>query len=264
MRGIALLAIWGLAGCALFVDFEDDGAAGAGASGAGASGAGGSGPGGAGAGGVGGLGGGEAVGGSGGAPQGGSGGVEPTGGTDPSGGAGGGVACEEACAPCQECVAGDCVPRAAGETPPGCDGATCLGQTRQVQSCSGAGTCISTNMICANFCEDGVCTTKPLGAQCLSGSQCTSGICSDEVCCNMDCDGACRKCDLPGDTGNCVDAADGMLEPGCGLGACDTINDVYYPPQCDSFGQCGGKITDGVSCQPMQECNANAAGCTPI
>ncbi|HEV8198601.1 MAG TPA: hypothetical protein VGS03_01115 [Candidatus Polarisedimenticolia bacterium] len=48
-----------------------------------------------------------------------------------------------------------------------------------------------------------------LGAACSGGSQCASGACVDDVCCNSACNGTCQACDLFGSVGACSLVANG-------------------------------------------------------
>jgi hypothetical protein len=60
--------------------------------------------------------------------------------------------------------------------------------------------------------------------------ECTSGICADETCCDLACDGPCRSCNAIGNTGRCTPHEAGTdPEDGCGA----TVG-------CNGNGQCGG------------------------
>jgi hypothetical protein len=50
---------------------------------------------------------------------------------------------------------------------------------------------------------------QALGQACAAGSQCTSGLCVDDVCCNSTCTGTCQSCDLAGSAGTCTQVPDG-------------------------------------------------------
>jgi hypothetical protein len=69
------------------------------------------------------------------------------------------------------------------------------------------------------------------GEPCGGSGGCSSGFCVDGVCCESECAGPCRSCNLPGNAGSCAVVADGQdprdachEQPadGCGLdGSCD-------------------------------------------
>ena len=42
------------------------------------------------------------------------------------------------------------------------------------------------------------------GVACITPSECTSGFCTDGVCCNQQCTGPGQSCDVPGQAGTCV------------------------------------------------------------
>ena len=116
-----------------------------------------------------------------------------------------------------------------------------------------------------------------IGAACQQASQCTSNFCTDGVCCNTDCLGACRSCAIGGSPGTCRPAAAGTdprnscneeTANSCGqTGVCDAnqacarypATTICSPPACSSTGQftfsrCNGAGTCTaaalVSCQP--------------
>ena len=60
----------------------------------------------------------------------------------------------------------------------------------------------------------------PLGAACESGDTCESGFCSDGLCCDQVCDGACAACDMPELEGTCQPREVGTTFIGC-TGVCD-------------------------------------------
>ncbi|MBW2455044.1 MAG: hypothetical protein JRI68_11065, partial [Deltaproteobacteria bacterium] len=70
----------------------------------------------------------------------------------------------------------------------------------------------------------------PLGDPCHDGVECISGICADETCCDLACDGPCQSCDATGNGGKCTPYEAGTdPEDGCG----PTVG-------CNGNGQCGG------------------------
>lgn len=54
-----------------------------------------------------------------------------------------------------------------------------------------------------NSCTMMSCGPKPLGADCMSGSECASTYCVDGVCCDGQCNGQCEACKVGGNTGHC-------------------------------------------------------------
>src|SRR5581483_2111854 len=92
-----------------------------------------------------------------------------------------GVCCSAAsCATCNTC--NGATPGSCGISPlgPG-NGCSAAGQT-----CDGAGNCRLAN-----------------GATCPGSSPCLSGNCTDGVCCDLACSGACQRCNLAGSMGTC-------------------------------------------------------------
>jgi len=80
-----------------------------------------------------------------------------------------------------------------------------------------------------------------LGDGCMTGDQCSSGLCVDGTCCNAACDGICQYCNNP--EGNCSDlpkyAKD--YEPVCG-----------FDKVCDGFGSC--LLRPGEVCASAVQC----------
>lgn len=86
-----------------------------------------------------------------------------------------------------------------------------------------------------------------LGAFCTQGSECQSGFCAEETCCNAACDGLCVSCLLPGSAGTCspVPAGQDPLEVCPDEGATSCGHDGF----CDGRGSCRF-YSSGVSCAP--------------
>ncbi len=119
---------------------------------------------------------------------GGTGGVGGTTSTSGTGGTGG---------PALECeTPGDC----AGETTdcswPTCTAGSCgLENAGEGESCDEHG---------GDVCDgEGQCV-KSDGQACGTAGECLSGICVDDVCCDLPCDGACQACDTPTLVGQCT------------------------------------------------------------
>ena len=92
--------------------------------------------------------------------------------------------------------------------------------------------------------------TKQNGEACAAGTECISGNCIDDVCCDSACTGLCRHCALTGLEGNCrwVPAgedpdAECPGDPPCGS-------------QCDGGGGCAYG-TFGTGCGPCAQCDGN-------
>ncbi len=105
----------------------------------------------------------------------------------------------------------------------------------------------------------------PDGALCQLGSECASTFCTDGVCCQNACNGACQSC---GGQGICGADEDFSL---CNGGTCQNGSCIPDPlpdgELCSFGGQCGsGFCTDGVCCNEFcfGDCNACsvAAGAT--
>jgi hypothetical protein len=96
-----------------------------------------------------------------------------------------------------------------------------------------------------SFCDDssgnGVCAKKrDLGVDCGDAVQCISSHCSNGVCCDVECEGACRSCGLESKKGTCSPVQDGT--------ACD---DGLY-------------CTAGDSCQDGDCSGPEARDCTEL
>jgi hypothetical protein len=146
-----------------------------------------------------------------------------------------GVCCATACAgPCKSCklpTAGTCTNYAAGTDPD----ADCA----QGLACTGAGTCV---MMCANDTPDcetgfycttgGACATKKTDSTvCGAAHECTSGFCTDGVCCVEACAETCKSCNIAPTLGQCTLVPNGSRDPG-GPNACTA------PNRCDGAGVC--------------------------
>jgi hypothetical protein len=54
-----------------------------------------------------------------------------------------------------------------------------------------------------SYCEPSGRCHVGTGPGCQGNDQCASGFCSQGVCCDRACDGACQACNLPGREGTC-------------------------------------------------------------
>jgi hypothetical protein len=102
-----------------------------------------------------------------------------------------------------------------------------------------------------HYCLDAQCAqVLPDGAACQQPQECSSGFCTDGVCCSTTCQGACRACNLPGVEGHCFNFGPGTdPEEDCGhcrmcngLGACADVpagSDPLAHCQQDPAATCG-------------------------
>jgi len=155
------------------------------------------------------------------------------------------------------------------------------------QSCApyvcGGGSCnatCSTNADCSagNVCTGGSCGKKPLGAACMAGTDCASGICAQGVCCQTACTGTCMSCSLTGTGGTCstVPAGQDPLNQcadqgaaGCGTdGTCDGNGacHLYAAGTTCAAGSCtGATYTPPRTCSGAGVCQAaTSIGCAPF
>ena len=102
--------------------------------------------------------------------------------------------------------------------------------------------CTSDSAQCApdQFCVNGSCGLKPLGADCGVGAECQSGNCAQGVCCNSACTEACMACSLSASLGLCTAVPDSSPDPqgqcivtpasSCGTtGLCKSGSCAYVP-----------------------------------
>ena len=163
------------------------------------------------------------------------------------------VCCHEPCAgTCRACnlpgQAGDCLFVVNEE-----DGDSCSGN----RACDAGGSC------------------KLLLAQgCSSGDECLSGACQDSVCCDSDCSGTCRACNLNGHEGSCAKVVLADDDTCTGDKTCNTAGDCLLKlgEGCAQGSQCvDGYCKDGVCCNEacMGTCRAcdlpgNAGTCKGV
>ncbi|MCC6213656.1 MAG: hypothetical protein IT376_02220 [Polyangiaceae bacterium] len=202
--------------------------------------------------------------------------------------------------------------------PPGtaCGSTSCASGTQQGNTCNGFGTCTPASTtqcapytclnasVCATSCSDdtfciasafcdtttSTCTPdKPSGQACTADNQCTSGFCTDGVCCDQRCGGLCRACTAAlkgsgsdgtcgfvGDTtdpefecpddGSATCDRDGMCNgagacrlyaagTACGATTCASGTQTGF--SCDGFGTCAS--SQNTSCSPYT-CQGSACG----
>jgi hypothetical protein len=147
------------------------------------------------------------------------------------------------------CASGNCVDGVC------CESATCSGACMSCRVPASEGTCVlaQAGTEVPGSCADGQacdgtgsCKTKN-GQVCSAASSCASSHCVDGVCCDSECDGRCRVCNLPGHVGTCIAQANGTdpdAECGHGSGVCKST--------CDGVGACTFPI---VSCGACLNCD---------
>ena len=94
--------------------------------------------------------------------------------------------------------------------------------------------------------------TKQNGEACAAGTECISGNCVDDVCCDSGCGGACQHCALSGLEGNCRYVPAGEDPDG------ECPGDPPCGSQCDGSGACAYG-TFGTSCGACAQCDGNGA-----
>jgi hypothetical protein len=162
------------------------------------------------------------------------------------------------------------------------------GKTIDCGTCTAGDTCSSGKCGCKNSYRDGqetdidcggpICTTKcAQGLRCIAGSDCASGFCVDNVCCNSACSGPCKGCTSAKTgqtTGTCGNLTDGTRVTGCPTtiasscgttgyckgGACDhhPVGTVCLAGSCT-----GGVETKADTCDGQGQCVDNGTqSCT--
>ena len=125
-------------------------------------------------------------------------------------------------------------------------------------------------------CTGGVCL-KTNGTSCGGPSECVSNHCSDGVCCDQDCSGACSACNLSNLRGTCSPVASGndphhlcglTPSPTCGTnGQCSSGACAYWKGN-----PCNGPTRDSCQdtttlatfqCNGAGVCAAHKVDCTP-
>ncbi len=110
-------------------------------------------------------------------------------------------------------------------------------------------------------------TTRGNGAECTTGTECTSGICTEGVCCNATCSGQCESCRNAGLVGLCTPttgapvgtrAACSNFGTTCG-GRCDGTNrtECTFPNTttvCVAASCSGGVATSSATCDGRGSC----------
>jgi hypothetical protein len=138
--------------------------------------------------------------------------------------------CSGACKSCAAPTVGTCTHYAAGTDPD----ADCA----QGLACTGAGACFTRcaqdNPDCESgyYCGSNACMAKKAGgAACTAANECTSGFCTDGVCCAEACTETCKSCNLAGALGMCTFVPSGNRDP-------NGPNPCSPPQRCDGAGTC--------------------------
>jgi hypothetical protein len=89
---------------------------------------------------------------------------------------------------------------------------------------------------------------RALGATCNLGTQCETGFCVGDVCCESACSDTCRSCTLPGRAGQCAPVPAGQPDShdGCSVEAAASCG---RDGTCDGAGACR-KHPAGTECRP--------------
>ena len=127
--------------------------------------------------------------------------------------------------------------------PYGCDSAT----GRCKPSCVNDDDCFG-----GQHCHNGVCGDPPREA-CGANEECASGFCTDGVCCDTACTGACVSCALPGLVGTCSPTPAGGPDPHA-LCVDQGAPSCGHDGTCDGKGGCGLYVA-GVTCAATSSCS---------
>jgi hypothetical protein len=156
-----------------------------------------------------------------------------------------------------------------------CATGTCTGSNLTAEgACDGKGTCVmGTVQTCAPYncdptgkaphcfasctsgaqcvpgreCLGGSCGQKLPGATCGGDAECVSGFCTDGVCCESRCAGACLSCAQVGAVGSCRPVASGVKDPR-GLCVDQEARSCGTSGSCDGAGGCA-RYAAGTVCQ---------------
>ncbi|HRI69678.1 MAG TPA: hypothetical protein PK156_35860, partial [Polyangium sp.] len=158
-----------------------------------------------------------------------------------------GVCCNSSCtAICQACTAAK-----KGGGPDGvCSnvaGGTDPDNECSFADCNGVGAC-------------GVVVRYGNGTPCTSGMQCSSGLCTDGVCCATDCTGTCLRCNAPAFPGTCAFVPDGQPDPNGSPPCNGTCNGTGWcfedtGGDCAAGSECSSHICNDTICDPVRPAN---------
>jgi len=171
-------------------------------------------------------------------------------------------ACGSSCDACNNTGnLGSCTLVTAGSSgSPTCSPYLCNGVGAGCPSaCVTNGDCISTH-----YCDAvGACVPKKSnGTTCAGATECQSGFCVDDYCCNSACTGSCNQCNKSGALGTCsVSSAGTAGNPSCTPYVCDGMFQTC-PSTCTTNAQCaGGYVCTGGLCVPSGSCSAGTFNC---
>jgi hypothetical protein len=148
----------------------------------------------------------------------------------------------------KNCVDGVCCAQTAAEcngTCKACNVPGMLGTCNNVPVNSPDDTCASDQACDATH----LCKAR-IGTLCAVYTDCATGHCADGVCCDSDCNGTCKVCNLNNKRGTCSQVQAGLEDPGT------CVSDVSQPRFCDVTGVCtndakptGKPCTAGGQCK---------------
>jgi hypothetical protein len=87
------------------------------------------------------------------------------------------------------------------------------------------------------------------GIPCKTGEECASSFCSNGVCCNVACTGACVSCDLTAHAGKCFPIEVGAPDPRAVCSGDQGAATCGRTGLCDGYGGCA-KYPRGTICDP--------------
>jgi hypothetical protein len=143
------------------------------------------------------------------------------------------------------------------------------------QECSSANDCASGHACDAT----GSCGKRMQGAACEANSDCLSGFCANNVCCNSACNGPCVACDQPARLGVCWPTDPGVKDPNglckdvgaasCGAnGRCDGVGGCQLyalGTQCKAANCSSNRLNTAATCDGLGTCRVpGLQDCAPF
>jgi MYXO-CTERM domain-containing protein len=161
---------------------------------------------------------------------------------------------------------GDCIPAPTSCIPFRCDAATTTCKSK-----------CATDADCATgaHCKGGLCARSANGTACTAATDCTSTVCTDGLCCDVDCSGQCEACDVAGAEGTCTPVADtphGKRLACAGtdpcMGRCNGLARMgcVYPvdTKCGTTVTCTDGNETADRCNNLGDCVATPKACAPF